>query len=114
MSAERQILTAPDAIARAAAPMAPEPEQRWMLKQSRELRRSFAADVFGRPDEELRQQVWMLAQERSVRESFAREVLMKADEPQREMIWMLFQDDETCRSYSRYVLEGDDAELQPA
>lgn len=112
MSAERQILTAPDAIARAAAPMAPEPEQRWMLKQSRDLRRSFADEVFGRPDEDVRQQVWMLHQPRDVRQSFAREVLMQADAPEREMIWMLFQDDEACRSYARYVLDGDDAALR--
>jgi hypothetical protein len=111
MSAERQILTAPDAIARAAAPMAPEPEQRWMLKQPRDLRRSFADEVFGRPDEEHRQQVRMLRQPREVRESFAREVLMNAPEPEREMIWMLFQDDAACRSYARYVLEGDDSAL---
>lgn len=112
MSAERQILTAPDAIARAAAPMAPEPEQRWMLKQSRDLRRSFADEVFGRPDEDVRQQVWMLHQPRDVRQSFARDVLMQADAPEREMIWMLFQDDEACRSYARYVLDGDDAALR--
>ena len=111
MSAERQILTAPDAIARAAAPMAPEPEQRWMLKQPRDLRRSFADEVFGRSDEDVRQQVWMLRQPRAVRESFAREVLMQAREPEREMIWMLFQDDAACRSYVRYVLEGDDSAL---
>jgi hypothetical protein len=110
-AAERQILTAPDAVAKAAGAMAPEPEQRWMLRQPRDLRRSFAEEVFGRPDEELRQQVWMLQQDRETRESFARHVLMKADEPPREMIWMLFQDDATCRSYARYVLEGDDAEL---
>lgn len=111
MSAERQILTAPDPIARAAAPMAPEPEQRWMLKQPRDLRRSFADEVFGRPDEEERQQLWMLRQPRAVRESFAREVLMRAPEPEREMIWMLFQDDAACRSYARYVLEGDDSAM---
>jgi hypothetical protein len=111
LSAERQILTAPDAIAKAAAPMAPDREQRWMLRQSREVRQSFAEEVFERPDEELRQQVWMLNQPRELRESFARHVLMKEDEPAREMIWMLFQDDATCRSYARYVLEGDDAEL---
>ncbi len=111
MSAERQILLAPDPIARAAAPMAPEPEQRWMLKQPRDVRRSFAEEVFERPDEERRQQAWMLHQRRDVRESFAREVLMKAPDPPREMIWMLFQDDDTCRSFARYVLLGDDAEL---
>ena len=111
MSAERQILTAPDAVARAAAPMAPDPEQRWMLRQSRDVRRSFADEVFGQPDEERLQQAWMLRQPREIRESFARHVLMKAPEPQREMIWMLFQDDATCRSYAAYVLEGDDAAL---
>ena len=111
MSAERQILTAPDAVAKAAAPMAPEPEQRWMLRQSRELRRSFAEEVFGHPDEQHRQQVWMLRQERSIRVSVARHVLMKHADPPREMIWMLLQDDETCLSYARYVLERDDAEL---
>lgn len=111
MSAERQILTAPDPIARAAAPMAQEPEQRWMLKQSRELRRSFADEVFERPDEEHRQQVWMLRQPREIRESFARDVLMKDPSAPREMVWMLFQDDATCASYARYVLERDDAAL---
>lgn len=111
MSAERQILTAPDAIARAAAPMAPDPEQRWMLRQPRSLRRSFADEVFGRPDEDRLQQAWMLRQPRAVRESFAREVLMEAPRPEREMVWMLFQDDATCRSYAAYVLEGDDAAL---
>ncbi len=85
MAADRQILTAPDAIARAAAPLAPEREQRWMLKQPRELRASFA-----------------------------REVLLPDPEAPREMIWMLFQDDATCRSYARYVLERDDAGLPAA
>ena len=112
MSAERQILTAPDAVARAAAPMAPDPEQRWMLRQSRDVRRSFADEVFEKPDEERLQQAWMLRQPRDIRESFARHVLMKAPEPEREMIWMLFQDDATCRSYAAYVLEGDDAALE--
>jgi hypothetical protein len=110
-AAERQILTAPDAVAKAAAPLAPDPEQRWMLKQPRELRRSFADEVFGRPDEEERQEVWMLHQPYEVRESFAREVLMDDPEAPREMIWMLLQDDDTCRSYARYVLLGQDDEL---
>ena len=59
--------------------MAPEPEQRWLLCQPREVRRSFAAEVLGRPDEALRQQVWMLRQAKAVRESYIREVLL-ADE----------------------------------
>lgn len=105
--AERQILLAPDAIARAAAPMAPDPEQRWMLRQPRDVRRSFAEEVFGRPDEDLRQQVWMLHQPREVRESYVEHVLTKADVLEREMMWMLRQDDDVCRSYARFVLLGE-------
>ena len=72
---ERRILTAPDSVARRAARFAPEPEQRWMLSQPRAVRRSFAEEVFGRPDADLRQQVWMLRQPEAVRESYIREVL---------------------------------------
>jgi hypothetical protein len=108
--AERQILVAPDAIARAAASMAPDRESAWMLRQPRDLRRSFANEVFGRPDEDLRQQVWMLHQPREVRESFVEHVLLRQDDPPRDQIWMLLRDDAECRSYARYVLlEDDDA-----
>ena len=106
--AERQILLAPDAIAKAAAPMAADDEQRWMLRQPRDIRRSFADEVFGRPDEELLQQVWMLHQPREIRESYVEHVLLKAAVPEREMIWMLRQDDDVCASYARYVLLGED------
>jgi len=114
VSAERQILLAPDAIARAAASMAPDAEAAWMLRQSRDVRRSFADEVFGQPDEELRQQVWMLQQPRALRESFVEHVLRKQPEPPREEIWMLLQDDATCRSYARYVLLGQDDALRYA
>ena len=107
-SAEKQLLVAPDAVARAAAPMAQLPEQRWMLRQPRAVRRSFCEKVFGRPDEEVRQQIWMLHQPRETRLSFVRHVLEKADEPPREEIWMLSQSDEVCRSFARYVLLGED------
>jgi hypothetical protein len=73
---ERRVLTAPDAVARAAARFAPDPEQRWMLSQPREVRQSFAREVFGRPDAELRQQVWMLRQPDEVRESYIENVLL--------------------------------------
>jgi hypothetical protein len=72
---ERRVLTAPGAIARAAARMAAEPEQRWILCQPREVRQSFADEVLGRPDMELRQQIWMLRQPKAVRESYIAEVL---------------------------------------
>jgi hypothetical protein len=73
---ELRVLTAPDAVARAAARFAPEREQRWMLCQPRAVRRSFAEEVFGRPDADLRQQVWMLRQPRDVRESYIENVLL--------------------------------------
>ncbi len=103
-SAERQILLAPDAVARAAAPLAPDAESRWMLRQPRALRRSYADEVFGRENEELRQQAWMLQQAREVRESFVEHVLMKQDPPPRDEVWMLRQSDEVCASYVREVL----------
>jgi hypothetical protein len=106
--AERQVLLAPDAIARAAAPLAPDPEARWMLRQQREVRRSFAEEVFGREDEERLQQAWMLQQPRELRESFVEHVLMKQEPLPREEIWMLRQEDEVCASYARFVLLGED------
>jgi hypothetical protein len=72
---ERRVLTAPNAVARAAARVAGDREQRWMLGQPREVRQSFAAEVHGRPDMERRQQIWMLRQPRAVRESYIAEVL---------------------------------------
>ena len=107
-SAERQILLAPDALARAAAPLAPDAESRWMLRQPRALRRSFAEEVLGRDDEEVRQQAWMLRQARDVRESFVEHVLLEQDPPPRDEMWMLRQDDEVCRSYVREVLLAED------
>ena len=52
-----------------------EPEQRWMLRQPREVRLSFAEQVFGRPDATERQEIWMLRQPKAVRESFIEQVL---------------------------------------
>jgi IS1 family transposase len=106
-AAEKQLLRAPDVVARAAAPLAPDREQQWMLRQPRRVRESFADEVFGREDEEERQEVWMLHQPREVRESYASEVLAYDPAAPREMVWMLRQDDEVCRSYARFVLLGE-------
>ena len=76
---ERRILTAPTPVARAAAKVAALPEQRWILLQPREVRQSFAEEVLGQPDIELRQQIWMLRQARAVRESYIADVLLAAD-----------------------------------
>lgn len=72
---ERAVLTAPDAVARAAARYAAEREQAWMLRQPRVLRRSFAEEAFGRGD--VAEQVWMLRQSDAVREAYVREVLTR-------------------------------------
>ena len=106
-SAERQMLTAPDMVAKAAARMAPDPEQRWMLGQPRAVRRSFADEVFEHPDEELRQQVWMLRQDEDVRESFIADVLERQDPRPHQEIWMLRQTSEVRESYVREVLLAD-------
>jgi hypothetical protein len=110
-SLEKQVLTAPDPVARAAAGMAQLPEQRWMLRQSREVRLSFAQEVFGHADMEQRQQVWMLNQPREIRESFIQHVLSKDSTAEREMIWILRQDDDVCRSFARFVLQGEEDAL---
>jgi len=104
--AERQVLVAPDVVARAAAAVAPDPEARWMLRQPRSLRRQFADEVFGRPDMELRQQVWMLRQDDDVRESFIRRVLERQDPRPLQEIWMLRQPREVRESFVREVLEA--------
>jgi hypothetical protein len=75
-SAERQVLLAPDVVAKQAARLAALPEQRWMLRQARAVRKSFAEEVLGRDHEELRQQIWMLRQSAEVRESYVNEVLL--------------------------------------
>ena len=103
---ERSILTAPGPVARTAARAAREPEQRWMLMQPREVRRSFADEVFGRPDADERQEIWMLRQPKAVRESFVREVLLRQDPPPHQAIWMLRQTDKVRESFVREVLEA--------
>ncbi len=70
---ERRVLTAPDPVAQAAARYATTPEQAWMLRQPRALRRSFAAQAFGRGT--TAEQIWMLRQADDVREAYVRDVL---------------------------------------
>jgi len=103
---ERSILTAPGAVARTAARAAREPAQRWMLTQPREVRRSFAEEVFGRADATERQEISMLRQPKAVRESFVREVLLREDPPPLQSIWMLRQTDKVRESFVRDVLEA--------
>ena len=106
-ASERSILTSPGPVARTAARAARHPEQRWMLTQPREVRRSFAEEVFGRADADARQEIWMLRQPKAVRESFVKHVLLRADPPPLQSIWMLRQTDKVRESYVRDVL-GDE------
>jgi hypothetical protein len=69
------MLVAPDAVARHAARVAPDAEARWILRQPRAVRRSYAEAVLGRADRELREQAWLLRQTDAVRDSFVAEVL---------------------------------------
>ena len=104
MSAERQVLTAPDVVARAAAAVAPDREQRWMLRQPREIRCSYAEEVLGRPDEDLLAEAWMLRQPKALRLSYLEEVVAHQPDVPPEQRWMLKQADTVCRSYVREVL----------
>lgn len=72
---DRKILMGPDWVARAAAGAVKDPRQRWMLRQPRGVRRSYAAEVHGGPDEDRRAERWMLLQPDAVRRSFIDEVL---------------------------------------
>ena len=72
---ERQILTAPDFVARAASAAAPDRRSRWMLRQPRPVRLSYARECFGRPDEAKRAEAWMLLQSEEVRRSYVTHVL---------------------------------------
>ena len=102
--AEKQLLLAPDVVARSVAPMAPEPEQQWMLRQPRSVRRSFAEEVLGADDEEKAMEAWMLRQPRKLRLDFLDQVVSRDPKAPPEMRWMLRQSDEVCRSYADEVL----------
>lgn len=111
---EREVLLAPDVIARAAAAIADRPEQRWMLSQPRDVRRSYVRDVIGQGDEDAAQRRWMLRAPEAVRESYI-EVVHSAepDGPRPEVLWMLRQPDSVRESYIDQVLDADEGEYRP-
>jgi hypothetical protein len=75
-SVERQVLLAPDAVARAASNVVRGRVERWMLRQPRSVRRSYVFEVLAHGDDrELREQRWMLLQPDAVRVSYVTEVL---------------------------------------
>jgi hypothetical protein len=71
----RTILLAPAALAKAAALAATTPEERWMLAQPREVRRSYVEQVLDRPNDPNARERWMLRQPDAVRLSYIRDVL---------------------------------------
>lgn len=78
MSLERSVLLGPDWMARAAASAVRDPRARWMLRQPRRVRRSYADEVLGRPGEDRLAEAWMLMQPDAVRLSYVEEVLHAA------------------------------------
>jgi hypothetical protein len=104
---ERSVLLSAGPLARAAAVAATRPEQRWMLGQPREVRRSFVAEVIDAGGgARLAQERWMLLQADDVRASYAQRVLRAAPEPDRRQIWMLGQPRAVRESYVREVLDA--------
>jgi hypothetical protein len=74
-AAARALLLSPGPVARAAAWVAGSAEERWMLCQSRQVRRSYVEEVVDRPEDDNAQERWMLVQADDVRMSYVREVL---------------------------------------
>jgi hypothetical protein len=73
---QKQVLLGPAPLRRAAATRVQLPVEAWMLRQPRDVRRSYCAQVLdadGDPD--LLAEIWMLRQPEDVRESYIEEVL---------------------------------------
>jgi hypothetical protein len=76
---QKQVLLGPAPLRRAAAARALRPQEAWMLRQPRAVRRSYALEVLdagGNTD--VLAEIWMLRQPKNVRESYIREVLQNA------------------------------------
>jgi hypothetical protein len=101
----RTILLAPGPVARAAAMAAAKREQRWMLAQPRDVRRSYVEHVLDRPDDPNAQERWMLMQPDAVRHSYVEDVLARDPDSPPELAWMLRQSRKVRTSYVREVLD---------
>lgn len=97
----RAVLGGPDFIAHRLAGSQSDPQQRWMLRRPRDVRRSFLRDVIeGGGDQER----WMLLQPDTVCSSYVEEVLRHESEPDRQAIWLLSQPRSVRVSYVEHVL----------
>jgi hypothetical protein len=77
----RLVLRGPGFLSRAAA-SGREPEEAWMLRQSRAVRHSYVREVLDRGGDERLAEIWMLRQADAIRESYVREVLEPALPPE--------------------------------
>jgi hypothetical protein len=68
----KRVLLGPASVRKAAARRATHERERWMLRQSAEVRRSFVREVLERGGSE---EAWMLRQPDDVRHSYVAEVL---------------------------------------
>ena len=111
---EREVLLAPDVIARGAAAIADGAARQWMLSQPRQVRRSYVHDVLDQGDDETSRQRWMLRAPDSVRESYLELVLPEEPGGSRpEVLWMLHQPDAVRESYVEQVIDADPSTHRP-
>ena len=68
----KRVLLGPAALRRAAAAQAADERERWMLRQSADVRRSYVANCL---NQGMNEEAWMLLQPDSVRRSYVSEVL---------------------------------------
>jgi len=71
----KRVLLGPASVRRAAARRATGAQERWMLMQPTEVRRSYVRDVLERGATDELEQAWMLRQPDRVRHSYVSEVL---------------------------------------
>lgn len=73
---EKSVLLGPAPLRKAAAMRSVRPEEAWMLRQPRQVRRTYAAQVLDvKGDLDVLTEMWMLRQPENVRESYIEEVL---------------------------------------
>ncbi len=111
--AERAVLTGPDSVAKMAAAGLRDPQQKWMLRQSRDVRRAFAKEVLD-ADDETAVERWMLLQADEIRESYIRHVLKEGTRGDRREWWMLRQSRKARESFVREVIDAADPDDEDA
>lgn len=68
----KRVLLGPAALRKAAAARASDAQERWMLEQSGDVRRSYVAEVL---ESGMNEEAWMLLQPDDVRRSYVADVL---------------------------------------